>query len=308
MSNAILQGPHVIVRELFASPIAVCEWPDAERLNAQLRDVILARFKSSPSVVQSGRYAWQSEQDMHKWPEPRIAQFIAMVKAAAANTVARVVPGADQTYLENWRVISCWANVNPPGGHSHSHNHAETGGHLAGFYYVDLGDCNDPSYAGRTIFEDHSGIALPRRLDSSVLAREYALVPKPGRAALFPAAQFHYVEPNRTKGMRITVAFNLAHPEFDVLYYPNMRDPGWWWRNFRGLMLLRTKIPEKLNALALFASYAIDELRRADDVVPLSRRLKSARLRAEVDASAAADAARAVNTPDGRLPEKEQIV
>lgn len=307
MSAIVIDTPQVVVRDLFASPVAVCDWPDTAKLNAALRDLIMARYRSSPSVVQSARYAWQSEQDMHKWAGPCVAEFIAMMKEGAARIVGHVVRADDEKYAQGWQVVSCWANVNPPGGRSNSHNHSETGGLIAGVYYVHIADGEHSHYAGRTIFEDHSGVLQPARADGDLLAREYALVPKPGRAAFFPAALRHYVEPNCTNGLRITIAFNLKHPDLDILYYPSMRDPGWWWRNFRGLMLVKAKIPEKLRAARLFAKYGLDELRRPDSKAPLGRRLTSARERAEVDASVQRGAAR-LPSPNEPLPDKNLII
>lgn len=296
---------NVVARHLFASPVLLCEWPDTARLNADLRTAILKRFESMPSVVQSARNAWQSEHNMHEWPEPCVTEFANLLKVAAAKMAAHMVPDADQKILDDWRIVSCFANVTPPGGFSHSHDHVDTGALIAGVYYVDIGACEQPGHAGRTILQDHSGVARPKQRGGDLLAREYAVVPKPGAALLFTAAQMHRVEPYRGRGVRISIAFNLAHPDLDVLYYPGMKDRSWWWRNFRGLMVLREKIPEKMRALSIFfGSYLWDELGRQRSQAPLSRRLKSAYQRAQVDAQAASDP---LNITGDHLPEKQQL-
>jgi len=302
--GSVRNGPEVIARDLFASPILVCKWSDTERLNAELRAAILKRFESTPSVVQSARHAWQSEHRMHEWPETCVKEFASMIKVAAANMAAHLAPSAGQESLDNWEIVSCFANVNPPGGYSQPHNHIETGAPISGVYYVDIGEC-EPKYAGRTIFQDYSGAAQLVRPGEDSLSREYALVPMPGAACLFTATQMHYVEPYRGKGVRISIAFNMRHRDFDVLYYPSMRSQSWWWRNFRGLMILRSKIPEKLRALGLFASYCARELSSSNREGPLMQRLRNALQRADVDAQA-------IKGPDqigdGRIAEKKSLV
>ncbi len=305
MSDVIVDEPKVTVRELFPIPVTVCQWQNPERVNKELREAIMTRFRSSPGVVNSNRKGWHSNFDLHTWPEPCIAEFLAMVRLSTAKLVAHTT--SDPKFLDNWQVQIAWANVNPPGGHNRSHNHLDEGAHLSGFYYVDLGAVATPVDSGRTIFEDRSGVAQPTLPGRDVQSREYALVPKPGTMALFPASQFHHVEPYRGTGVRITIAFNLCHPEFSVLYYPGMRDEGWWWTNFRGLMVLRSKIPEKMHALVLLASYAADELGRSRPGASLRDRFKVLYERASVDASSARDAKLAAATAQA-LGEKRLLV
>ncbi len=308
MLDAGKEAPKVIVRDLFATPIVVCEWPRTERLNGELRKAIMARYESSPGLVSSNRKGWHSKFDMHKWPEPCVAELMEMVKAAASNMSAHLVGGADKKYLDNWQIKSCWSNINPPGGYNQPHNHIAGNTLLSGFYYVDLGGCEERGYAGRTIFQDRSGIALPARPDGDPLAREYAVVPKPGVMALFPAAQMHYVEPYRGSGLRISVAFNLGHPDLETVYYPDMREQDWWWKNFRGLMLLKTKVPEKAKAMTRFASYFAQELRRPQSNAPFWQRVKVTRDRAEADEAEAREAAQINGAANGRLPEKNRLI
>jgi uncharacterized protein (TIGR02466 family) len=297
MKQTNARQPDVVVRNLFAMPIVVCRWPDAQRLNAELRETIMNRFRTSPGVVISNRKGWHSKFDLHEWPEPCVAEFMEMVQTAARQMVQHALPDAGERYLENWQVTPAWANVNPAGAHNRSHHHLDGGAHFSGLYYVDIGECEGPIDRGCTIFEDRSGVAQPSEPSVHPLSREYALVPAPGTMALFPSSQYHYVEPYRGKGVRVTIAFNLYHPEFHILYYPGMQSMGWWWKNFRGLMILKEKIPEKAHALSLFASYAAKELREPHSEEPLGRRLKVVYERASVDASAATDAKLAPKLP-----------
>ena len=48
----------------------------------------------------------------------------------------------------------------------------------------------------------------------------------------FPAALYHYVEPFRSRTLRVSMAFKLADPYCGRLYYPGMAEQSWWWLNF----------------------------------------------------------------------------
>ncbi|HXZ68863.1 MAG TPA: putative 2OG-Fe(II) oxygenase [Alphaproteobacteria bacterium] len=307
MSNTDLSAPKAVIRDVFAVPVEVCEFPNAQRLNAELKATVLAHRESSSGVVDSNRYGWHSDYDFHRWPEPCVAEFTAMVKHAASLMTAHLFPQSSSKELDGWEIVNAWANVNVRGGHNAPHQHIDSGGSLSGFYYVDIDGCNDPSQMGRTIFEDRSGVARLASSSADLKSREYALVPSPGTMCIFPAAQMHYVEPNRTDRLRITIAFNLRNAAFNVLYYPDMTGADWWWRNFRGLMVLRSKIPEKLKALSLFTSYFLAELRRpaAGSTV---RRAKIALARAEVDASSSKQQSRIDDLAEGPLAEKNLLV
>lgn len=301
-------APKVTIRDLFPSPVIACEWPNVERLNAELRAAVMERYQSTPGLVSSNRKGWHSKFDMHRWPESCVAELMDMVKATAANWTSHLVPDANEAQLSNWQIKSCWSNVNPPGGYNQPHNHIAGDTLLSGFYYVDLGGCEDRQFAGRTIFEDRSGVSLPAQKGGDPLSREYAVVPKPGVLVLFPAAQMHYVEPNRGNGLRISIAFNLGHPGLETVYYADMREQSWWWKNFRGLMLLKSKVPEKTKAMLRFASYFVEEMRRPQSNSPFLQRVKVTRDRAEADEAEARLVAQDTRLANGELPKKNQFI
>jgi uncharacterized protein (TIGR02466 family) len=304
MSDIGNSGPKGVIRDLFPSPVGVFDWPDSERLNAELRAAIMERYESSPGIVSSNRNGWHSKWDLHRWPEPCVQEFLSRVQASSHQLAAHVMNGATKSITKDWTIRKCWANVNPPGGYNQAHHHIGPGALLSGVYYVDIGDCPDPEYAGRTILQDRSGIALPKGGD--MLSRERAITPKPGALVLFPAALMHYVEPYRGKTRRISIAFDLGHPELEALYYDDMAEASWWWRNFRGLMLLKTKVPEKARAYARFMSYLGEEFRKPKATGSIAQRLRTTRHRAEADEADARDADRLPK--DGSLPDKRPFM
>lgn len=86
--------------------------------------------------------------------------------------------------------------------------------------------------------------------------RDIHMPPASGRMILFPGSLMHSVAVYEGDRPRITIAFNLCHPDFGI---PRLDEyPGqlnWMWKNFRGLMILQRKIPEKLYALTLLPRY-----------------------------------------------------
>lgn len=304
MLETLNSAPRATIRDLFASPVGAFDWSDTEQLNAELRAAIMDRYTTSPGLVSSNRKGWHSKFDMHTWPEPSVASLMSMVKASAARLGSHVLRDDDPEVAQGWQIKSCWSNVNPTGGYNQPHHHIAGNTLLSGFYYVDLGGCDDRKFAGRTVFQDRSGVA--QRKGHDPFAREYAVVPKPGTLVLFPAALYHYVEPYRGKGLRISVAFNLSHPQLETVYYPDMLEQDWWWKNFRGLMLLKTKVPEKARALRRFASYFVEELRNAHGNASFVQRLRVTRDRAEADEAEAREAVHRLTA--GQLAEKRPFI
>lgn len=140
-----------------------------------------------------------------------------------------------------------------PAHFNRSHDHLGQHSFFSGVYYVNVGDIEEgQAGGGRTRFEDWSFVAVDVGRGADPLRRDVFMTPRNGRMLMFPASLMHSVEAYHGDAQRITVAFNLFHPSFGV---PRMqertRESGWWWTNFRGFMVLKRKVPEKLYALAL---------------------------------------------------------
>jgi len=78
------------VRGLFPTPVAVARLPNAERLNAELKRVILEREQSHPSTRHSNLGGWQSTWDLAEWGGPAARQVLAAaIKLATKLTANR---------------------------------------------------------------------------------------------------------------------------------------------------------------------------------------------------------------------------
>jgi hypothetical protein len=118
---------------------------------------------------------------------------------------------------------------------------------------VDIGEIGSQKEAGgRTVFEDWSHVPMSVLDNPDPLHSDFKMSPKNGRMVLFPASLMHSVETYEGSSPRITIAFNLYHPGLAVSRYERYeQSASWIWTNFRGVMVLKRKVPEKLVGLGL---------------------------------------------------------
>lgn len=228
------------------------DWPDSEQLNQDLRDVVLARRTSSCGTVKTNRGGWQSDADLQDWQEAPVRQLLQQMTSLAQEYVARQTGRTAEDFASGWK-IRAWANINERGHYNRRHDHLGVHSFFSGVYYVNVGDITaGTASGGRTRFEDCSFVAIDIDREADPLRRDYLMTPRNGRMLLFPASLMHSVESYGGSQQRITIAFNLYHPGFTVPRLgERLQQSDWWLTNFRGLVLLKRKIPEKLYALTL---------------------------------------------------------
>jgi hypothetical protein len=179
--------------------------------------------------------------------------MVGRIEYAVREAVRATVPGAGREHLDHWKIMA-WCNVNARGAYNRPHYHDGYGNLWSGFYYVDTGRTpGHQDVGGCTKFQDRSGVAKEVLSNPDPYEREVTVHPKAGLMLLFPGRLYHYVEPYQGDDVRITIAFNLKHPGFVVPYYEGMKEQNWMWTNFRGLMIVPSKVPEKVRALGILA-------------------------------------------------------
>lgn len=237
---------------LFPFPVMHFDWPNSGALNQELRDVVLARRAGHSGTVKTNRGGWQSDADLQNWQEPAIRQLLQQMIDLAQEYVARQTGRRDDAFATGWK-IRAWANVNERGHFNRPHDHLGKYSFYSGVYYVNVGDIEaGQAGGGRTRFEDWSFVAIDVDRNADCLRRDSFMTPRNGRMLLFPASLMHSVEPYDGAEQRITIAFNLCHPSFAVpRLHERQQEVDWWWTNFRGLMILKRKVPEKLHALRM---------------------------------------------------------
>jgi uncharacterized protein (TIGR02466 family) len=240
--------PEAQLSELFPTPLLQYQWPDSDSLNAELREVILAKMReesSQSSWLGSNIGGWRSPKSLHTWPHPCVANLSARIETLVRGMVARVVDCPDERHLRGWS-FDAWANVSYRDVRTASHIHDHMKNTIwSGIYYVDSGE-NTSQPSGVTKFEDRCGVPKEVIRNPDPFEREISILPRPGLMVLFSSRLWHRVEPFHGPGSRITIAFNVSHPGFVVPSYPEPKNSsrgaeqnglrGWMWRNFRGLM------------------------------------------------------------------------
>ena len=179
--------------ELFPSPIWGFYWKD-EAWISKVLEYTTYLVSTKASVSKSNSLGWQSHDFMHQ--EPLFAPF---TKQLLQVVNSEVLPECGGSPFE---IDALWINVNFPNAcnMAHIHDHA-----LSGVYYLSIPTPAKDS--GRLVFID------PRQRVSMSTARikslNYPVVPDVGACIIFPSWLEHYVEPNRTQEVRISISFNL---------------------------------------------------------------------------------------------------
>jgi uncharacterized protein (TIGR02466 family) len=157
--------------------------------------------------------SWQSGHDLH-----RLEAFRDLV--AAVDRLARSVLGflkiADATLV----ITGLWANVNAPGAGHPRHSHPNN--FLSGAYYVDVAPGADSIN-----FHDprvQASVVRPPVTDLTGENADQAVVQvETGSLIMFPAWLEHSVDPNRSKGRRISLSYNMMF----ALYAETLSRPLW---------------------------------------------------------------------------------
>lgn len=247
---------------LFPSPVMVCDWPDGDALCLSLREAVHDRRRRSPGVVKTNRGGWQSDTDLQDWGDAATQELQRRIGRMAQAYVDRQFGRTEKVFDSGW-TVRAWANINEHGHFNRSHDHLGRYSFVSGVFYVDVGDIESGQVAGgRTRFEDRTHVAIDIHDDTDLLRRDRFMDPRNGRMVLFPAGLMHSVEPYQGHAQRITIAFNLYHPALAVPRLDDfLQQADWWWVNFRGLVLLKRKLPEKIHALRLLPGELVRQRR-----------------------------------------------
>lgn len=189
---------------IFPTPIFWHVLRNAEALNAQLRDVILERERTTSSVVKSNQGGWQSPSDFFDWDEPAIRSLRTCVLGAVTVATARV--GAPAKFRLEFQLFG-WAAVNRRGHYNTTHVHPMST--WSGTYYVDAGD-ELPEAPGAQLEFSHPITASPMNFFPGILPSARLVRPETGMIIVFPSYLQHSVRMYGGDRPRICVPFN-AH-------------------------------------------------------------------------------------------------
>lgn len=208
------------INPLFAVPMIETQHPDCVTLNAQLRELLLAkeaegaRYENpNPSMKTSLAHVFESEFTLFSWPDPPVQALREFCWTALSRAIAQL-NGYGPEHMNRLQIFShTWFHITRNGGQFGLHNHPMAS--WSGVYCVDPGDSGpDDINSGALTFVNPMSIAhMFNDAANTRIRRPYStgnlVYPfKPGRLVLFPSWVFHHVQTYRGTRERITVAFN----------------------------------------------------------------------------------------------------
>jgi uncharacterized protein (TIGR02466 family) len=188
----------------YPTPIGRFKVPNAEAVNGELRRAILEKERNEPSSDYANVGGWHSRADLLNWPIPEVGVLRSWITEAINHMIATV---ADGKQIRGSFGISAWANVARDGNYHRTHNHPNSA--WSGVYYVEVGPA-DPNHPLAGVLE----LCDPRAFTEMVASpaepfgKRVIFRPEPGMMVLFPSWLYHFVNPYRGSGERISIAFN----------------------------------------------------------------------------------------------------
>jgi uncharacterized protein (TIGR02466 family) len=199
-----------IVRRLFATAVIETRIREAERLNRDLRRIILDRKATDPGISRSNVRGWHSDTEMAKWGgAPARSIALATLQFCGMHTHDRgLAPGGRPRFEMG---LEMWANVSPPGASNQMHAHP--GCVWSAVYYVDDGG---DAKTGKLVLHDPrfpmNRMAAPDlvfAVEGETEEMKFEADPEPGKLIAFPSWLMHSVQPHSGPRERISIAINI---------------------------------------------------------------------------------------------------
>jgi uncharacterized protein (TIGR02466 family) len=196
----------------FATPLVTYPWPDSERLNQELKAVILDNEKKSEGVVKSNVGGWHSNLGIFSWDAACIKALQGRVHKAAVECTRNMIVRRNMKFRVRYR-IDGWANVVRSGDYHSPHNHPNN--LWSGVYYISVGEPEpEPPKNGQLELLDPRLGSNMVGIPDSLFEVRYSIPTKAGLMVLFPSWLIHHVHPFIGNGERISIAFNILATNF----------------------------------------------------------------------------------------------
>ena len=175
---------------IFQTPIWGFMLNDQQYQSMDYRDYILEMAEKEPSAKKSNFGGWQSRDNIHE-TEGIFKEF-----TSSLNKIANSV--LSEYKCKEVEIEDMWANINGKHCYNGAHTHS---GILSGVFYLQV-----PKMSGRLILVNPAV-----RSDGHVLrASNYPIQPENLACIMFPSWLEHYVEPNLSDELRISISFNIG--------------------------------------------------------------------------------------------------
>ncbi len=187
--------------QFFATPVWTQQLTAHAALNPPMLDALADLEATTPSVKRSNVGGWHSETNLHHHSAFRpLCQTISRMALRCALALEFDFGRADMA------IQSLWANRNGPGDYNAQHVHPNS--FLSGSYYLtvppDSGNIEIADPVRERVMD-----AYPLRADARHHMRRVEYRCREGLLIMFPSWLSHGVQPNRSHGMRYSLAFNI---------------------------------------------------------------------------------------------------
>ena len=194
---------------MFGTPFVSIDWPDGEKINRELTELILAEEKADDlgRGIRSNAGGWQSRGNLMTRPEPCIAQLKKSMEQTIFGLLGALVR-KDATERTFTLMFDSWANVCRAGNYNVVHTHPNAMWSIV--YYVAPGEPDSSvPYSGLLELLDPRESANYIQVPNTVLDARMFIENKPGRMVVFPSWVKHMVHPFVGSGVRISIACNV---------------------------------------------------------------------------------------------------
>jgi uncharacterized protein (TIGR02466 family) len=197
------------IENIFSTPLFSHVLQNVDALNAELRDLILERERTTPSAAKSNIGGWQSEADFLTWGGSAVTTLGRYLVTAVEIATARLPLVAPKLNIR-FELVA-WAAVNRRGHYNASHVHPTAT--WSGVYYVDPGD--RPQHGAGAVLEfEHPVQAMVMNFFPGLVPSSLVVRPEAGLVVLFPSSLVHHVRIYQGERPRICVPFN-ARPQIN---------------------------------------------------------------------------------------------
>lgn len=206
------------IAPMFAVPAAHAMMQDSEALNAELRELFLAReaegdrYRNPEPFTRRNSALFESNFRLFDWPQECVQKLRTFCLSNLYRTIGEI-NGYDQAMLRRLHVATeAWFHLTHKGGYFGPHNHPM---HSWSGVYCVAHDGDDPeSDSGRlAMINPHATSTMYIDMAIANMRTPYTMGSHakrlvPGELLLFPSWVLHEVIPYEGDGVRITVAFN----------------------------------------------------------------------------------------------------
>lgn len=192
---------------LFPTPVFVFDVPDADALNHDLVERLVAEAAKVATVERANVGGWHSMPDLALREEPCFQAVVGLVIEHVATAMRALAGEAAPASLRY--AAQAWAMVMRDGDYVIPHEHGDA--HWSAVYYADAGDADAAAHPASGLL----AMVDPRRggrpIPGLSLAGEtFTVRPQTSRLVLFPGWLVHHVHPYRGRRPRVAVACNVS--------------------------------------------------------------------------------------------------